>query len=155
MLIGDNMNLLELITDDMKKAMKDRDSFRLGVIRMAKGAMSLESINKKRDLTDDEMIDVIVKQIKLRKDSILEFSKAGREDLVLTNEKEIAILSKYLPKQLSLEEVNEIIDEAISLIKPTSIKDMGKIMKEITPSVKGKTDMSLVSSMIKDKLANL
>lgn len=149
------MNLLELITDDMKKAMKDRDSFRLGVIRMAKGAMSLESINKKRDLTDDEMIDVIVKQIKLRKDSILEFSKAGREDLVLTNEKEIAILSKYLPKQLSLEEVNEIIDEAISLIKPTSIKDMGKIMKEITPSVKGKTDMSLVSSMIKDKLANL
>lgn len=149
------MNLLELITDDMKKAMKDRDSFRLGVIRMAKGAMSLESINKKRNLTDDEMIDVIVKQIKLRKDSILEFSKAGREDLVLANEKEIDILNKYLPKQLSSEEVNKIIDEAISLIKPTSIKDMGKIMKEITPSVKGKADMSLVSSMIKDKLANL
>lgn len=149
------MNLLELLTNDMKAAMKDRDSFRLGVIRMAKGAMSLDAINKKRDLTDEEMIDVIIKQIKLRKDSILEFSKAGRKDLVEQNEKEIEILNKYLPEQLSMEEVNAIIDDVISLLKPTSVKDMGKVMKEVTPKVKGRFDVSIVSNMIKEKLTDL
>ncbi len=149
------MNLLELLTNDMKAAMKDRDSFRLGVIRMAKGAMSLDAINKKRDLTDEEMIDVIIKQIKLRKDSILEFSKAGRNDLVEQNEKEIEILNKYLPEQLSMEEVNAIIDDVISLLKPTSVKDMGKVMKEVTPKVKGRFDVSIVSNMIKEKLTDL
>lgn len=149
------MNLLELLTNDMKAAMKDRDSFRLGVIRMAKGAMALDAINKKRDLTDEEMIDVIIKQIKLRKDSILEFSKAGRNDLVEQNEKEIEILNKYLPEQLSMEEVNAIIDDVISLLKPTSVKDMGKVMKEVTPKVKGRFDVSIVSNMIKEKLTDL
>lgn len=149
------MNLLELLTNDMKAAMKDRDSFRLGVIRMAKGAMSLDAINKKRNLTDEEMIDVIIKQIKLRKDSILEFSKAGRNDLVEQNEKEIEILNKYLPEQLSMEEVNAIIDDVISLLKPTSVKDMGKVMKEVTPKVKGRFDVSIVSNMIKEKLTDL
>lgn len=149
------MNLLELLTNDMKAAMKDRDSFRLSVIRMAKGAMSLDAINKKRDLTDEEMIDVIIKQIKLRKDSILEFSKAGRNDLVEQNEKEIEILNKYLPEQLSMEEVNAIIDDVISLLKPTSVKDMGKVMKEVTPKVKGRFDVSIVSNMIKEKLTDL
>ena len=81
---------------DMISAMKKKDSFSLGVIRMAKGAVSLEAINKKRDLTDEEVVDVIVKQIKLRKDAILESTKANRMDLVSQNEKEIEVLNKYL-----------------------------------------------------------
>jgi len=149
------MNLLEIITNDMKTAMKERDSFKLGVIRMAKGAISLEAINKKRDLTDEEMIDVVVKQIKLRKDSIAEFTKANRQDLVEQNEKEIEVLNKYLPEQLSDSEVKQIIDEAIAKVNPTSSKDMGLIMKEVTPKLKGRTDMSMVSSIIKEKLSNL
>ena len=110
------MALLEMITEDMISAMKKKDSFSLGVIRMAKGAVSLEAINKKRDLTDEEVVDVIVKQIKLRKDAILEFTKANRMDLVSQNEKEIEVLNKYLPEQLSSEEVIQIIDDASRMI---------------------------------------
>ena len=145
------MALLEMITEDMISAMKRKDSFSLGVIRMAKGAVSLEAINKKRDLTDEEVVDVIVKQIKLRKDAILEFTKANRMDLVSQNEKEIEVLNKYLPEQLSSEEVIQIIDDAFN----TSAKDMGLIMKEVTPKLKGKCDMSMVSSIIKEKLNNI
>ena len=149
------MALLETITEDMISAMKRKDSFSLGVIRMAKGAVSLEAINKKRDLTDEEVVDVIVKQIKLRKDAILEFTKANRMDLVSQNEKEIEVLNKYLPEQLSSEEVIQIIDDAFNTLNPTSAKDMGLIMKEVTPRLKGKCDMSMVSSIIKEKLNNI
>lgn len=149
------MALLEMITEDMISAMKKKDSFSLGVIRMAKGAVSLEAINKKRDLTDEEVVDVIVKQIKLRKDAILEFTKANRMDLVSQNEKEIEVLNKYLPEQLSSEEVIQIIDDAFNTLNPTSAKDMGLIMKEVTPRLKGKCDMSMVSSIIKGKLNNI
>lgn len=149
------MSLIDVITEDMKTSMKEHATFKLGVIRMAKGAVSLEAINKKRDLTDEEVIDVIVKQIKLRKDSIVEFAKANRNDLVEQNEKEIEILTKYLPEQLSSEDVDKIIEEAFLLVKPTSSKDMGLIMKEVNPKVKGKTDMGEVSLKIKNKLSEL
>lgn len=135
--------------------MKNKDSFSLGVIRMVKGAIQLEKINKKRELNDDEVIAVISKQIKMRNDSIKEFEKANRTDLVEQNQKEIAILNTYMPEQLSDEEVNKIIDEAFAKLNPTSSKDMGIIMKEISPKVKGKADMGKVNSIIKDKLANL
>lgn len=149
------MALLEQIQSDMVSCMKSKDNFTLNVIRMAKGAIQLEKINKKDDLTDDEIISVISKQIKMRNDSINEFKKAGRNDLVEQNEKEIEILSKYMPVQLTIEEINSIIDEAFSKINPTSSKDIGLIMKEITPKLKGKADMSKVSLIIKDKLSNI
>ena len=106
------MNLNDRIMNDLKESMKNKDSFKLSVIRMLKGAIQLEKINKKRDLTDEEVIDVISKQIKLRKDSINEFTKAGRNDLVENTQKEVEILNEYMPEQLSSEEVNKIIDEA-------------------------------------------
>lgn len=121
---------------------------------MVKGAIQLESINKKKELTDEEIISVISKQIKMRKDSIVEFEKGNRQDLVEQNKKEIEILNKYMPEQLSMEEINKIIDEAFLLIKPTSSKEQGLIMKEITPKLKGRADMSLVSGIIKDRLNN-
>ena len=149
------MTLVEKINSDMITYMKNKDSFSLGVIRMVKGAIQLEKINKKRELNDDEVIAVISKQIKMRNDSIKEFEKANRTDLVEQNQKEIAILNTYMPEQLSDEEVNKIIDEAFAKLNPTSSKEMGIIMKEISPKVKGKADMGKVNSIIKDKLANL
>ena len=148
------MTLLDTINNDMKNYMKEKDSFSLGVVRMVKGAIQLESINKKKELTDEEIIYVISKQIKMRKDSIVEFEKGNRQDLVEQNKKEIEILNKYMPEQLSMEEINKIIDEAFLLIKPTSSKEQGLIMKEITPKLKGRADMSLVSGIIKDRLNN-
>lgn len=148
------MTLLDTINNDMKNYMKVKDSFSLGVVRMVKGAIQLESINKKKELTDEEIISVISKQIKMRKDSIVEFEKGNRQDLVEQNKKEIEILNKYMPEQLSMEEINKIIDEAFLLIKPTSSKEQGLIMKEITPKLKGRADMSLVSGIIKGRLNN-
>lgn len=148
------MTLLDTINNDMKNYMKEKDSFSLGVVRMVKGAIQLESISKKKELTDEEIISVISKQIKMRKDSIVEFEKGNRQDLVEQNKKEIEILNKYMPEQLSMEEINKIIDEAFLLIKPTSSKEQGLIMKKITPKLKGRADMSLVSGIIKDRLNN-
>ncbi len=114
--------------------------------------MQMEELNKKRELTDEEVIDVISKQIKTRKDSIKEFEKGSRDDLIEATSKEIDILTAYLPKQLTDEEVMEIIEKVFAEIKPESGKDMGKIMKAVTPLVKGKADMGKVSSIIREKL---
>ena len=149
------MTILEKLNLDLKDAMKNKDSFALSVIRMAKGAIQLESINKKKDLNDDEVVGIISKQIKLRKDSITEFEKAGRNDLVEQNKAEIELLQKYMPEQFSVEEINNIIDEIFGKINPTSSKDMGLIMKELSPKLKGKADMGYVNSVIKDRLNNL
>ena len=148
------MTLLEQLNKDMVVSMKNKDSFSLGVIRMAKGAIQLEAINKKKELTDEDVVTVISKQIKMRNDSIVEFTKAGRTDLVEQNQKEIEILSKYMPEQLSSDEIDKIIQEAFEKLNPTN-KDMGLIMKEVSPKLKGKADMSLVNAIIKEKLANL
>lgn len=149
------MTLLEQLNKDMIEAMKNKDSFSLGVIRMAKGAIQLEGINKKKELTDEDIVSVISKQIKMRNDSIAEFAKANRVDLVEQNKKEIEILNKYMPEQLSFEEVNKILDEAFTKINPTSSKDMGLIMKEVSPKLKGKADMGQVNAIIKERLANI
>ena len=149
------MTLSEKINKDMIDYMKNKDSFSLGVIRMVKGAIQLEKINLKRELNDDEVINVISKQIKMRNDSVNEFEKAGRIDLVEQTKKEIEILNKYLPEQLTEEEVLMIIDEAFNKINPTSSKDMGLIMKEVSPKVNGRADKGKVSAIIKEKLSNL
>ena len=148
------MTLLEQLNKDMVVSMKNKDSFSLGVIRMAKGAIQLEAINKKKELTDEDVVAVISKQIKMRNDSIAEFTKAERLDLVEQNQKEIEILNKYMPEQLSSEEVDKIIQEAFDKLNPT-IKDMGLIMKEVSPKLKGKTDMGKVNAIIKEKLGNM
>ena len=149
------MTILERLNSDMKDAMKAKDSFSLSVIRMAKGAIQLEAINKKKELSDDDMVSVISKQIKMRKDSIAEFEKGDRKDLIEQNLKEIDILNKYMPEQLSNEEIIKIIDDVFNTINPTSPKDIGLIMKEISPKLKGKADMGYDNGIIKEKLTNL
>lgn len=149
------MTLVERINEDMKLAMKAQDKETLNVVRMIKSAIQMAKIELKHELTDEEVIDVVSKQIKMRKDSIVEFSKASRSDLVEQYNKEITILNKYMPEQLSYDEVVKIIDDAFTLINPTSQKQMGLIMKEVNPKVRGKYDMGEVSKLIKDKLSNL
>jgi uncharacterized protein YqeY len=144
--------MLEKITNDMISAMKSKDKDTLDVIRMIKGAIQLEEINKKKKLEDDEIISIISKQIKMRRESIEEFKKANRTDLIDKNEHEIEILNKYLPIQLTDEELNNIIDEVIKKTEAKSQNDIGKLMKELIPLIKGKADMSKVNFIIKTKL---
>lgn len=146
------MDLFEKFNKDMVAAMKEQDKDRLTVLRMVKGAMQLEHINNKKEMNEELLIDCVGKQIKMRNDSIAEFEKGGRTDLVEKTKGEIEILNDYLPEQLSMEEVNAIIDEAFAKVNPTSQKEMGLIMKEVTPKLKGKTDMKQVSEIIRGKL---
>lgn len=149
------MSLIEQMGKDIVTAMKEKDQLKLSVLRMVKGAIQLENINNKKELNDELFIDVVSKQIKQRNESYEEFSKAGRSDLADKVASEIEILKGYLPEQLSSEEVNKILDEVFAKVNPTSAKDMGIIMREVTPLVKGKADMKEVSNLIKDKLSNL
>lgn len=144
--------LKDRIYQDIVAAMKEKEKDKLSVLRMLKGSLQLESINKGKELTDDVVIDVISREIKQRKESIAEFTKGGREDLANETAKEIEILKAYLPEQLSEEEIVTIIDQVFARVAPTSAKDMGKVMKEVTPLVKGKADMSFVSALIKERL---
>lgn len=144
--------MVEKLKQDMIDAMKSKDRERLTVIRMVKSAMDLEHIDHKREINDDLLIDVLNKQIKMRRDSIEEFSKAGRTDLVEKTQSEVDILLAYLPKQLSKQEISVEIDKIFEIVQPTSPKDMGKIMKEASAQLKGKADMKLVSEIIKTKL---
>ena len=144
--------MVEKLKNDMIEAMKNKEKERLAVIRMVKAAMDLEHIDHKREINDDLLIEVVSKQIKTRKESIDEFEKGNRQDLVEKTQSEIDILMPYLPEQLSDEEVEKIIDEAFEKVKPTSAKEMGLIMREVTPRLKGKADMKTVSEIIKSKL---
>ena len=149
------MSLVEQINEDVKTAMKNQDKEKLNVIRMVKSALQIAKINSKHELSDEEAIDVIEKQIKMRNDSVEEFTRAGRDDLVKQYTDEITILKAYMPKQLTEEEVMAIIDEVFKEVNPTSPKQMGLIMKGVTPKVKGKYDMKEISNLIKEKLSNL
>lgn len=142
------------ILEDLKIAMKNQDKETLSVIRMVKGAITLEEINTKKELSDDDIIAIIAKQIKTRKESIVEFEKGNRQDLIDQTQKEIEILNQYMPEQYSEEKVKSMIDDIFEKINPTGISDMGKVMKEVTPLLRGKADMSFVSKIIKEKLSN-
>ena len=145
--------MFDKIKSEMVKALKEQDKFRLSVIRMIKGSIDKERIDKKIEITDEVVIDVLAKELKTREESRLEFSRAGRTDLVEGLDKEIAVIKEYLPEPLTEEEVDKIIDKAFKETEASSIKDMGKVMKVVTPKVKGRCDMKEVSSKIKAKLS--
>ncbi|MDD2434864.1 MAG: GatB/YqeY domain-containing protein [Bacilli bacterium] len=145
----------EKILSDLVNAMKNRNKEVLSVLRMVKGAIQLEEINLKKELSDDEVIQIISKQIKTRKESIGEFKKGNREDLITATENEITILEKYMPKQMDEDEINKIIDDTFAKVKPVGLSDMGKVMGSVAPLVKGKADLGLVNKIIKEKLSSL
>ena len=148
---GDEI-MVEQLEKDMIEAMKAKEKERLTVIRMVKASLKQEQIDHKKEINDDLLIDVVNKQIKMRKDSIAEFEKGGRQDLIDATQNEIDILMKYLPEQLSAEEVEKIINEIFEEVKPEGQKDMGKVMKEAQAKLKGKADMKDVSTIIREKL---
>lgn len=147
------MGSLEKLKSDLITAMKEKDKDKLSTLRAVKGAMQLEIINNKKEESDDLLFDVVNKQIKMRNDSISEFEKAGRDDLVTSYQKEVDILKEYMPKELSEEELEEIIDNAIKETGATTVKDLGSIMRIITPVIKNKCNMKEVTNKIKTKLS--
>ncbi len=140
------------IAEDLKNAMKSGDKFRLSVLRMLKSALQLESISKKHELSDDEVVTVIKKQVKTRKDSIEEFKKYNKTEEVAKLEKEIEILNAYLPEEMTEEEIKKVIDDVFKELKPTSMKEMGMVMKELNTKITN-ADMSLVSKLVKERLS--
>ncbi len=147
--------MYDKIKEEIVGALKEKNTLKLQTLRGVKGEADLEHINKKVEINDELMINVISHQIKTRRESIVEFEKGNREDLISKTNDEINILQSYLPKQLSLDEINQILDEAFNKVNPTSPKEMGLIMKEVSPLLKGKADMGQVSSIIKERLNNL
>ena len=146
--------LAKTIEQDIITAMKDRNKNLTTILRMVKADIQMEELNLKRELTDDEVITIIGKQIKGLKESITEFAKGNRDDLIKKAEAEMKVLQKYMPKPLTDAEVVVILDEALEKVKPSGMQDMGLLMKEITPKVKGKYDMAKLSKLVKEKLTS-
>ena len=141
--------MLEQINNDFKEAMKSQDKFTLSVLRMLKSALQLEKIALKRELLDQDVLMVIKKNVKQRKDSMAEYEKYGKTEEIENLEKEIQILQKYLPEELSEDQIDAKIIEVFESVKPTSMKDMGPIMKTLTEQIGTVAYMSLVSKKVK------
>ena len=148
------MSLKTQLMDDMKAAMKAKEAGKqkLAVIRMVRSAIRQTEIDVRKNSMITDVIALISKEVKMRKDSIEEFKKGGREDLVEQTEAEIAVLMPYLPKQLSEEEVRALVQEAIANTNATTIKDMGKVMGQLMPKVKGRADGKMVNTIVKELL---
>ena len=147
------MSLLETLNADMKQAMKDKNKEALSVIRMVKSTVMNEQISLGHDLTPEEELTVLSREVKQRQDSLAEFEKGGREDLAAGIRSELTILAKYLPAQLTEEEIVAIVAAAIEQTGATGPKDMGKVMGVVTPQVKGKADGNVVADLVKATLA--
>ena len=145
--------LKKSITDDMKSAMKAKDRQALKAVRMILEAIKQKEIDERIELDDAQVMIVIQKMVKQRKDSISQFSDAGRTDLVEIEEAELETINNYMPEQLSDEEVTSVVDKAINDSGANSMKDMGKLMRMLKSQLQGKADMSLVSQLIKSKLS--
>ncbi|MFA0816450.1 MAG: GatB/YqeY domain-containing protein [Anaerofustis sp.] len=147
------MSLKETLMNDLKTAMKEKDTIAKNAVTMVRAAILQIEKDKKIELDDEGVLDVIAKQVKQRKDSLEEFVKGGRDDLVDVTKKELDILMKYLPKQLTKEELTSIVKEAIDKLHITEMKEMGKVMGEVMPKVKGKADGKAINEIVKELLA--
>ena len=146
------MSLKVKITEDMKEAMRAKDVTRLGTIRLLQSAIKQREVDERIQLTDQDVMAVIEKMLKQRRDSIEAYESAKRQDLVDVEKAEVVILQSYLPQALSDAEVSSILDAAIKAANATSIKEMGQVMAIVKPQVVGRADMGKLSSLIKEKL---
>lgn len=148
--------ITEKLTEDLKNAMRSKDEQKLSIIRMLKSAIQYYEINKGGagySATDEDVLDVIGKEIKKRRESIELYEKGGRPELAEKESNEIEFLQTYLPEQMSEEEMKKLVDDAVSQSGATTMQDMGKVMGILMPQVKGKADNSLVSSLVREKLS--
>lgn len=143
---------LEKIDSELKAAMKEKNEIKLGTLRMLKAAIKNKEIDKRQPLSEPEILEVIQKQVKQRRDSIAEFQKADRQDLLQKETAEIAVLELYLPKQLSEVELKAIVQKAVQTTGAKSKADMGKIMKEVMPQIAGRADGKQVNQIVSQLL---
>lgn len=148
------MSLQERLLSDMKEAMKAKEAgkLRLTVIRMVRASIKNAEISKKRDLNDEEVLEILTREVKQRRDAIPEYEKFNRQDVINGLEEEIKILMGYLPKQLSEAEITQLAKEIIEEIGASSPRDMGKVMGKLMPKVKSRADGKLVNKIVKDLL---
>ncbi|AFM01930.1 MULTISPECIES: GatB/YqeY domain-containing protein [Desulfitobacterium] len=150
------MSLKDRLVEDMKVAMKAKEEgkVRLSVIRMTRAAIKNAEIDKQVEFNDDQVIEVLAKEVKMRRDSIEEFSKANRPDTVKALEEEISVLMEYLPQQLSEGEIRQLAQETIAEVGAQGPKDLGKVMGKITPKTKGRADGKLVNQIVRELLGS-
>jgi len=146
------LSLSEQIMSDMKDAMKARDKVKLNTVRMIKAALMNEKIKAGHDLTADEELTVLSREKKQREESIAEFTKANRDDLVAETKQELAIVENYLPKQMTDEELKQAVSQAISETEAKGKSDFGKVMKALMPKIKGKADGKAASNAVRKQL---
>ncbi|MGB9667371.1 MAG: GatB/YqeY domain-containing protein [Thermosulfidibacteraceae bacterium] len=147
--------LKERISNDMKEAMKNKDSVKVSALRLLLSEIKNKEIDKRGDLSDEEILAVIQKAVKQREESIEHYRKGNREDLVEKEMRELEILKSYLPDSLSHEELERIIDETIKEVGALGIKDMGKVMKALMPKVKGRADGKVVNEKVRERLSRM
>ncbi|MDF2814493.1 MAG: aspartyl-tRNA amidotransferase [Paenibacillus sp.] len=146
------MSLNERLNEDMKQSMKNQDKFKLSVIRMVRSTIKNVEIDLKRTLDDNEVLDILSREIKQRKDSLQEFEKAGRVDLTESLKQEIEIIALYMPQQLTEEEINVIVQQTIQETGASSKAEIGKVMSALMPKVKGRADGRLVNQAVQQFL---
>ncbi len=143
--------MIEQINNDLKDALKNGDKFRLSVLRMLKSALQLEAIKEKSEATDEIVLNVLKRQVKQRNDSIKEYTDLGKLEVAEDLQKEIDILKEYLPEEASDEDIRKTVEDAFSELSPSSMKDMGRIMKYVSEHLSN-AEMSKVSALVKEKL---
>lgn len=146
------MSLKEQLLQDMKEAMKEKDTIRKNTVQLVRSGILQIEKDKQIELDDEGILDVIAKELKKRRDSIPDFEKSGRTDLLEGLNKEIEVLLGYLPKQLTEDEIKSIVEEAVAESGASTMKDMGKVMAIISPKVKGRADNKIVSGFVKQML---
>ena len=149
------ISLKKKIDEDIKKALKSKDSLRLGVLRMLKSEIRYKEIDTRSELSDEEVISVLSSSIKRRKDSIEQFERGGRDDLVSQEKAELEVILGYMPEQLNEEKLSGIISQAIKEVNASGPSDLGKVMKLIMPQVKGKADGKLVNQLVSSQLSEV
>jgi len=147
------MSLKLQITEDMKTAMRAKDSARLGAIRLLQAAIKQREVDERIELSDSDVISAIEKMLKQRRDSIAAYESANRTDLADVEKYEVSVLQEYLPQQLTEAEILSILEQVVADTVATGVKDMGKVMAAIRPLVAGKADMGKISGLIKTRLA--
>jgi uncharacterized protein YqeY len=146
------MNLKEKLTEDLKQAMRQGDERRKSTIRLVRAAITNAEIERGEELSDDEVLAIIAKEAKQRRESVTEFAKGGRQDLVDQEEEELQILLSYLPAQMSRDEIEIAARQVIAEVGATSMAQMGEVMRRLMPQLKGKADGSLVNQVVKEIL---
>ena len=147
------MNLKERITQDLKTAMKDQDKLRLATLRLASSAITYMEKEKMRDLTDEELLAVVVREVKKRREAIVEYSKAGRTDLADKEQAEANVLAAYMPEQMSDDEVEALVKEVIAATGASGPGDIGKVMGAVIPRTKGRADGKKINEVARGLLS--